>query len=222
MRVIIIGGGNTAYFVSKQFASKGYYVTIIDADREDAQKLSRKLKATVLVGSGCTPGILEEAGARQTEIVIALLDHDQDNLIACQIANRVFGVPRTIALINDPENEVIFKQLGVSVAISAARILAQMIEEEAGFEDIVNLMPLAHGRIVVSEVTLTSHSPAIGQSLIELAMPASSLVAAIIRGEEVIVPRGPSRLALYDRLIVVTQPENHSDVLQMLTGGSRA
>jgi trk system potassium uptake protein len=220
MRVIIIGGGNTAYFVSKQFASKGYYVTVISADPEEAQKLSRKLKATVLTGAGCEPRVLEEAGARQTEIVIALLEHDQDNLIACQIANRVFGVPRTIALIHDPENEPIFKQLGVSVAISAARILAQMIEEEAGFEDIVNLMPLARGRIMVSEVTLTSHSSAVGLSLIELAMPDNSLVAAILRGDEVIIPRGPSRLALYDRLVVVTQPENHSEVLQMLTGGA--
>jgi trk system potassium uptake protein len=218
MRVIIIGGSKTTYFLARQFAGKGYETTIINLDATEARKLSRELKATVIVGNGCDPRVQEEAEARRTEILVSLLPHDEDNLIACQIAARMFGVPRTIALINDPENEVVFRQLGVSVAISAAQIIATLIEEEAGFEDIVNLMPLAHGKINVTEITLGRDSPALGKSLRELALPENSLVASIIRGDQVIIPRGASRLALYDHLLVVTEPGNHGEVIRHLAG----
>jgi trk system potassium uptake protein len=218
MRVIIIGGSKTTYFLARQFAGKGYQITIISRDAAEARKLSRELKATVLVGNGCDPRIQEEADARRTEILVSLLPQDEDNLIACQIAARMFGVPRTVALINDPENEAVFRQLGVSVAISAAQIIATLIEEEAGFEDIVNLMPLAHGKIHVTEITLGRDSPALGRSLRELALPENSLVACIIRGDQVIIPRGASRLSLYDHLLVVTQPDNHGEVIRHLAG----
>lgn len=218
MRVIIIGGHKTTYFLARQFTSKGYHTTIINRDPAEASRLSRELKATVILGNGCDPRVQEEAQARRTEILVSLLPHDEDNLIACQIAARTFGVPRTIALINDPENEVVFRRLGVSVAISAAQIIAKMIEEEAGFEDIINLMSLAQGRVNVTEITLASDSPALGMSLSELALPQNSLVASIIRGDQVIVPRGASRLALYDHLLVVTEPGNHGEVIRRLAG----
>jgi trk system potassium uptake protein len=218
MRVILIGGGKTTYFLARQFAGKGYQITIINQNPDDAQKLARELKATVLLGNGCDPWMQAEAQARRTEILVALLPHDEDNLIACQIASKMFGVPRTIALIHDPENEAVFRELGVSVAISSAQIIARIIEEEAGFEDIINLMPLAHGRLNVTEITLSSSSPALGKSLQELALPENSLVASIIRGDEVIIPRGSSRLMRYDHLLLITEPENHGEVIRHLTG----
>lgn len=221
MRVIIIGGGKTTYFLARQFAGKGYRTTIINKDPDEAQKLARELKATVLLGSGCDPWMQAEAEARRTEILVSLLPHDEDNLIACQIAAKMFGVPRTIALIHDPENEAVFRELGVSVAISSAKIIAQLIEEEAGFEDIVNLMPLAQGRVNVTEITLSSGSPALGKSLQELALPENSLVASIIRGEAVIIPRGSSRLMQYDHLLLITEPDNHGEVIRQLTGDER-
>jgi trk system potassium uptake protein len=218
MRVIIIGGGKVTYFLARQFAEKGYYLTLINQDTEEARTLSRQLKATVIVGNGCSLEVQAEAQARQADIVIALLARDEDNLVACQLASQVYGVPRTIALINDPENEAIFRQLGVSATISAAQIIAQVVEEEAGFEDIINLMPLAQGRINVTEILLTRQSPVIDKTLRQVALPENSLVAAIIRGEAIIIPHGASQLALYDRLLIITEPDNHAQVLHQLTG----
>ncbi|MCB0035498.1 MAG: NAD-binding protein [Anaerolineales bacterium] len=218
MYVILIGGGKTTYFLAQQFASKGYETAIICPDAAEARWLSRHCKSMVLVGNGSKSALLEDAGARQASAVVALLPADQDNLIACQLATRKFGVPRTIALIQDPANEEIFTRLGVSVAVSAARILTQLIEEQVGFEEIINLMPLSEGRLTLTEVVLTEKAPAIGQTLHQLQFPPQTLVAAVLRGEEVIIPRGDTHLELYDRLLVLTLPSNQAAALTILLG----
>lgn len=218
MRVIIVGGGKTVYFLAKQFAAKGYHTSIINRNEHDAQRLSRHLEATVIRGDGSEPAVLESAGARQTDVVLAMTPHDQDNLITCQLAQRMYGVPRTIALVNDPESEPIFRQLGVTIAFSATQIIATLIEEQADFDEVINLIPAAGGRVNVTEVTLPDDAPAVGMQLRELRIPQNALIATIIRDEEVIIPGGASRLETDDRLIIITQPETYADTIRALTG----
>jgi len=218
MRVILIGGNKTTYFLARTFASKGYHLAIVNKDPAEAKWLSERVKALVILGDGSDPAILEQAGARRADVVISLTPHDEDNLITCQIARQMYGVPRTMALVNDPDNEAIFTQLGITTAFSATRIIATLIEQQTALEDITHLVLAAEGRVNVTEVTLRSGAPAIGKSLYELALPEDSLVACIIRGEQVIVPRGPSRLQLADRLILIDLPENHGQMLRALMG----
>ncbi|RME44411.1 MAG: TrkA family potassium uptake protein [Caldilineae bacterium] len=218
MRVIIIGGGKMVYFLARQFAGKGYHVTLINRNPAEAKALSRQLKATVVLGDGSTPATLDEAGARRAEVVMSLTPHDQDNLVACQLAQQMFGVPKTIALVNDPENETVFRQLGVTLAFSATHIIAKLIEEQAQFEAITNLIPVAEGRIHITEVSLTDGSPAVDHTLQSLRLPKGALIASILRGEETIVPGGSTRLQSGDRLIVISQPENYGQALRALAG----
>jgi trk system potassium uptake protein len=217
MRLIMIGGSKTVYYLARQFIKRNYHVTIINRDFDRANALART-KATVVMGDGTSVDRLEEAGARQADIFLALTSHDQDNLIACQIAMRKFGVPRTIALVNDPDNEAIFQRLGISIAFSATRIIGSIIDQETDFEDITALMPLARGRINVTDVHIPADSPAIGKSLQELDLNENSLVACIIRNDEVIVPRGPTRLEVDDHLVLISQPENQKRDLALLCG----
>ena len=161
---------------------------------------------------------MEEAAARRADVVLALSEHDQDNLIACQVANKLYGVPHTMALVNDPENEEVFKKLGISVAFSATKIIASLIEQQANFDDITTLMPIAQGRINVTDVRLDSESPSIGKSLMELGLTEGSLVACVIRDDEVLVPRGNTRLLVGDHLILISQPEEQEQNLVALCG----
>lgn len=218
MRVILIGGSKTVYFLARQFVRRRYHVTIINRDPICSHELAQQTKATVVLGEGTDVHRLEEAGARQADVLLALTSHDQDNLIACQIAQKRFGVPRTIAMVNDPDNEEVFKKLGVDVAFSATRIIGSIIEQETGFEDITALMPLANGRINISDVRLDEDSPAIGKTLLELELTENSLVACIIRDDEVIVPRGATRLQVNDHLILISHPEHQTQDLQVLCG----
>lgn len=216
MNILIVGGGEMTYFLSRSFISKGYAVTIINRHADQCTQFARKLRATVVFGDGSLPQILEEAGAHLADAVLAVTSQDQKNLVICQIAQMKFKIPQTIALVNDPENEAVFRKLGIQ-AISTTRILSNLIEQKTGFDDIVNLIPIEEGKINVTEVALNEDSSILGKSMSELALPENALIACIIRENSAIVPRGNTRLERHDKLIVMTVPENHGAVLRLLT-----
>jgi trk system potassium uptake protein TrkA len=221
MRLILIGGGETIetiYFLARLFARRGYKLTIVDPYPAEAQMLARQVEATIILGDGSDPRVLEEAGARRADVVLSLAAYDPDNLVACQIAQKVYGVPRTMALVNDPDNEEVFRQLGINLVFSATRIIGSLIEGQTVFDEITHLFPAAEGRLHVTEVVLGQDAPAVGKALQEMSLPQDSLVAAIIRGEHTLVPGGDSRLQVADRLIVIALPERLGELLRALTG----
>ncbi len=216
MKIILIGGSKLAYFLAKQFASKNYYTTIINPNLEEAKSLSRTLKATVIHGQGSNPTTLGKAGALQADVVLSLTTHDEDNLIACQIAQKEYGVPRTIALVNDPENQPIFEKLGITVAFSATQIIASLIEQQTASSDIQNLLPIAEGKVNVTEIALSQNNSVVGKTIDELQLPNGTLIACILRQGEVIVPNGENSLESLDRLIVIGQPESYGQLMRSL------
>jgi trk system potassium uptake protein TrkA len=221
MRVILLGGGETVetiYFLARLFVRRRYDVTIVDPYPAEAQLLSRRVKATVLLGDGSDPAVLEEAGARQADLLLSLTPHDPDNLVACQVAQKLYGVPRTLALVNDPENEEVFRQLGITEVFSSTKVIGSLIEGRTVFDEITQLFPADEGRLYVTEVVLDRQAPVIGKTLEELDLPADSLVAAIIRDGQVVVPGGPDRLQVADRLIVIALPEHQEYILDALAG----
>jgi trk system potassium uptake protein TrkA len=213
-----MGQGKLLYFLAKQFISKGYHLTIINQDLAEATTLSRQLKATVMVGDGSNPLVLKEAGAYQADVFLSLTSKDQDNLVACQIAQKRYGVPRIIALVNDPEHQQIFEQLGITVAFSPIELLANLIEQQTDFEELKNLIPVAEGRVTMAEISLKQDSPALGKTLQELELPRGTLIGCILREGKVIVPSGSTSLEVADRLIVLCQPKHYDQFLRTLTG----
>jgi trk system potassium uptake protein TrkA len=218
MYVIIVGGDKIAYFLARQLIESDNHVAIINRNVLDAKELARDTRAVVVLGDGTNAAILEEAGIHRADVVIALTPHDQDNLVSCQLAQRLYSVPRTVALVNDPDNEIVFKQLGVSVAFSATQIIASLIEQQTAFEDITRLMTLASGHVHVADLHLQSDSPAVGKSLQELNLTEDTLIACIIRQDQVIIPRGSNRLMANDHLLVISRPETQERDLRILTG----
>lgn len=218
MRLIVVGGGQMVYFLTRQMMKHGNRVTIINIKAEHCSELARRTKATVVHGNGTVPKVLEEAGIRRAEVVVALTPHDQDNLICCQIAQQIYQVPRTVALVNDPENETIFRQLGVDIAFSATRIISTMIEQRTTFEDITALMPLADGKVNVTQVHLPPDAPVVGKKIQDLTLIGSTLIACIIRDKEVIIPRGYTQLMGDDFLLVISDPETEAENIRRLHG----
>jgi trk system potassium uptake protein TrkA len=220
MNTLIIGGGKVVYFLAKAFFSKGYNVTIINRQKDECSRLARQLKATVVLGDATDPQILREAQAHSMDAVLAVTPNDEDNLIICQLAKHDFGIEKTLALVNDPDNEKVFQQLGVTTAFSTAHMISSLIEQRAGFEDIVTLLSVGEGKVNVTELVLTGSSPVLGKSLMEIGLPDDALVACILRHGKPLIPRGPTVLSADDRLILVTLPEHHGPTLKMLTGSA--
>ncbi|MFH1113514.1 MAG: TrkA family potassium uptake protein [Pseudomonadota bacterium] len=217
MKVLIVGGGKTLYFLSRNFTAKGYEVVIINRNETECVQLARQLSAVVVCGDGSDAGILKDAGAMGADAVLAITPNDQDNLVICQLASLQFSVPRTVALANDPDNAEVFEKLGVS-AFSTTHIVGSLIEQRASLEQITNLLPVGEGRVNVTEIVLDDDSPVAGKQLKDVDLPENALIAVVIHDGMPIVPRGANVLQAGDRMVVITLPENHGPVLKALTG----
>ncbi|MEO0933264.1 MAG: NAD-binding protein, partial [Cyanobacteria bacterium J06641_2] len=204
-------------FLGRQFASKGYQLTIITSDEKQALSLSRKLKATVIKGDGSSPQILQDAGAYSADVLLALTAQDQDNLVACQVAQDRYGVPRTIALVNDPDNREVFQKLGVTQAFSATEILGSLIEQQADVQDIKNLLPVADTEVTLTEMTLQNDSPAVEKTPEQLNLNGAA-IACIIRGRTVLQAKEYSRLRSGDRLILISQSNQCANAQRLIMG----
>lgn len=218
MKVIVVGSGKIVYYLTRQFAKKHIKTMIITPHPEEAKDLAQRIGTPVLEGDGTDPHVLGEAGAFQADAVLALTPHDEDNLAVCQIAAKMYHVPRTIALVNDPENEEVFHKLNVSVAISATRILSILFEEQAGFEEIGKMIAVSEGNVSVSEIILREGAPGDGAAIKDIPFPEEALIGGVIRNGKVVIPKGGTQLQGGDRLIVIATEVSLDQVLHVLAG----
>lgn len=221
MNIIIAGGRKEIHFLIKNFTSKGHHVTLINNDEEYCKNFARiHEKIDVVLGDASMPNVLEDAGAVYANLVIALTQYDPDNLVICQIAKAMYGVKRTVAVVNDPKNVSIFKKLGIDTVISTVNIVSSIIEQKISVEEITNLVPLAEGKVSITEVVITKNSPVLNKTLAEINIPYSAVIGCIIRNEEGIIPRGNTVVMEKDRLITLCLPEAQSEMLNIFIGGT--
>ncbi|WP_027367866.1 potassium channel family protein [Desulfocurvibacter africanus] len=218
LRIMLVGGGKPVYFLARSFISKGHGVTIVNSDQEECAWLARKLKALVVHGDATQPRLLADAGVQDVDVILAATLRDEDNLAICQSAAKQFGVRRTLALVNDPELEAVFHDLGVTDAFSMTQVLTGLIERRVETEGVLNLLPLGGGKVNLTEIVLDEDAPVVGKTLMDVRMPEDSLVACIFREGNPLVPRGSTMLLARDRLVILSLPENYGQILRMLTG----
>lgn len=219
MEVLMVGGGKLAYYLCRSLLARGYGVSLLVQEAEEADWLARRLKALVIRGDGTWPRTLEESEIARKDLVLAITTNDEDNFVVCQLAERKYGVPLAFALVNDPDNQQTFQELGVRAIFSPARLLASLIEQRIASESVVNLYPFGDsGKVTLTEIVVAKDSPAASRTLREIALPEQSLVAGVMRAGEAIIPRGATVLLPGDRLIVAALPESYAAVLKALTG----
>ena len=131
MYVVIMGGGKVGEYLATVLLNSGNDVALIEKDLATADKLSIVLQGSYLVihGDGCDSKYQEDAGIRRADVFVAATGQDDNNLVSCEIAQRVFSVPRCIARVNHPKNLRIFKEVGIE-CVSSTTLIANLIEEE--------------------------------------------------------------------------------------------
>ncbi len=217
MNVIVAGSGRPVQYLGQAFLAKGHSVTVVNPDPEECARLSRRLGATVVRGDASDRSVLEEAGARSADVVLAATPADADNLVVCQLAHRHFGVERVVALANDPENEEIFRRLGVE-SVSTSLAVANLIEQRTALGQVTNLILAGDGDVQIAQVQLEERSPAVGRTLSELGLPREALIAVLMRQGATVVPRGATLLAAGDRVLLVAVRGSEEAALRALTG----
>ena len=218
MYVLIVGGGKVGESLARGLANTGYDVALVEKDEAISRKIAEDLDNVLVIGGdGCDPARLEDAGVARAQVVTAVTGDDEDNLIICQLARDTFGVPRVIARVNNPRNEVTFQKIGIDT-VSSTTIITKLIEEEATIGDIFTLLALKRGKLSIVEANLKSASPAVGKSIKELKLPADAILATLIRENQIIFPKGETTLHPGDSIIALTTIEQEGALRETLLG----
>jgi trk system potassium uptake protein TrkA len=150
---------------------------------------------------------------------IAVTGDDEDNLVACQLAKHKFNVPRTIARIRNPKNEIIFKKLGIDVTVSSTDIILEHIEEEVPTHTLTHLLEIRDQGLEVVEIKIPRDSIIVGKPVKELSLPLGSVLSLIIRKAcKPIVPVASTILQSGDQIIAVTPSESEEALRSAMRG----
>jgi len=203
--VVVLGGGRVGYFLTKALRANNIEVTIIEASQKIFDLVTRQVDCPVILGDGSATAIQEQAGVARANVFVAVTNHDHDNLIACQIAKQRFGVPKTIARVKNPRNEMVMQRLGVDVTVSSTAILTDIIQSELPTSRMRTVLNLRTGGLELMEYHLDSDSPVAGKTLRELKIPADCNLITVMRKGETIIPRGDTVLEKGDTVFALVK-----------------
>ncbi len=219
MYIIIIGGGSVGYSLCKVLLREGHEVLVLDKDPAKCEKFEDELGSVCMRGDGCEVAVLAEAGASRADVFIAATNEDEDNLVACQVAKYKFGVPRTIARVNDPKHEQIFKKLGIDCPVSVTNVILEHIEEKLPTHPLIHLLSMGEEKMEVVEIKVLEGSKSVGKAVKDLTLPADSIMALLIRnGQKPIVPTADTVLKVNDRIIALTTTDSEEALKAELVG----
>lgn len=204
MKIIIVGGGKVGFYLAKTMRSQGHEAVLVERDKERCRMCADLLDVRVCSGDGTSQRVLREAGAEDADVVAAVTGRDESNLVCCQTAKKIFGVKKTVAKVNNPNNTAALRSLGVDTVVSATDFIIQNLKREADISAIRELVQLNEGEASLLEIILPENYKLAGSTLMELDLPQSCSVACINRGGRTIIPRGQTRLHSGDKLLLVT------------------
>ena len=222
MQIIIVGAGEVGYQLAKVLSAENIDVVVVDKSKEKLKRLAEDLDVALVEGEGGAPSVLEEAGANEADILLAVTNIDEANMIACLVAKVMFQIPRNVARIRNLEffsNEVLLNSLGINPAISpeieAAKAVIRLIEvpfaaDVQDFED---------GRVKIVGFRLPPDSKLIGKAFknLDLTKP-KVLIGAIQRSGKIIIPSGNDTLKTDDIIFLPVPWENIDTVCSSIGG----
>lgn len=220
MKVAIAGAGNVGTFLAQGLGEAGHDILVIEqslplVERRRAEHPSVRW----FEGDACEVASLQDAGLEQVDVLVAATGDDEDNLVVSLLAKQEFAVPRVVARVNHPDNEWLFNETwGVDVSVSTPHLLASVVEEAVSIGSLVKLLSLGAGQAGLVEVTLADDTPARGISLADLGLPRNATVVAVLRDDNVVVPRGDTTLEPRDEVILLVATDSEGEVRRLLVG----
>ena len=224
MYIVIVGCGRVGYSLTRALLAMGHETLVIDQDANRCETIRTELGSVVLHGDGTDVGVLKDAGAARADVIIAVASRDEDNLAVCQVSKNRFSTPKTISLVKDPQNEGLFKLLGVDVTVNTTHLILFAIETAIPGQSLVHLTSLrppgglgALEREMVS-INIPPDAASVGKHLGELVLPPNSFVSLVVKNEGPTLPEDELRLESGDEVVAVTSPDEEQLLYETLTG----
>ncbi len=222
MFILIVGGGKVGTYLARGLIKQQHEVVVIEKDARKAQLMTNLLESDIaVVGDGCDPNVLMQAGLARADVVVADTGDDEDNLVVCIITKK-HSSARCIARVNNPKNKLIFESLDsdrpVSV-ISSTELILDIIDERVNARSLEPLAKVGHGELELVQLRIADDSPAKGKRIADLELPRGSVIVAVDHGAgDVVVPNGDTTLQRGDDVIAMIKPDMRLGVCAALVG----
>jgi trk system potassium uptake protein TrkA len=222
MKIIIIGAGEVGFNIAQRLSEENHDVVVIDKDQNKINHLQTVIDVQAIVGSGTSPSILQEAGIKESDIIVAATDSDEANLIACFYAQHLTDYITKIARVRNPdymEQSDVFKTdaLNIDLLINPQSEMVGSMLKLMEVPEASEVLDFVNGKVKLIGVTVKEGSPLVGRKLASFQdVEEVLLVGVIIRGEEVIIPSGKDVIQPNDLLYCVTRKEEISTVFRLL------
>jgi trk system potassium uptake protein TrkA len=215
--IIVAGAGKVGLHLARALVAD-HELLVIELDPARVDFIAEELGSEVIMqGDACDAATMERAGMERADLVVAVTGEDPDNLTVCQIAKARFSVPRSVARINNPDNEDLFRRLGIDT-VSATNLIMGHIEQELPWQGLIHLLSLRSRGLELVEVRVPREAAIVGRQVRQLLLPQGSLLSLIIDAEG--TPRLPTPDATVhadDILLAVTSTEAEETLRQALT-----
>jgi trk system potassium uptake protein TrkA len=216
--IIVAGAGKVGYHLVRALIAD-HEVLVIELDPARCDFIGEELGSEVVMqGDACDVATMERAGMERADLVAAVTGDDDDNLTVCQMAKAKFSVPRTVARINNPQNETLFRHLGIDSTVSATNLILGHIEQELPWQGLIPLMTFRGRGLEIVEVRIPAEAMIVGRSVRNVLLPQGALICLVIDKEG--TPRLPSpdtTIHPDDIIVAVTNIEGEEDLRQALT-----
>jgi Trk K+ transport system NAD-binding subunit len=230
MQVLIIGGGSQGSNIADRllkkdefrmvFRSSEYQITFIEQDEARAEALGRRFNVPIFHGDGTKPEILEQVEPRKMDVAIAATSNDERNTIVALQAKRL-GIARVIAIARDPDHVSLLEESGV-VCISAPYATAAMVENYLDRPSVAELFEIEGGVASLIDVAVPEGGRVVGQRIQDIDIPEECVVAAVIREEQFVVPRGGTEIKAGDHVVFVGPPSAVQDAHAVFVSESQS
>jgi len=225
MNVIVCGAGEVGFSISRHLSGEDNTITVVDHDKERIEKISNKLDVRTLVGYASHPNVLNEAGAETADMLIAVTQSDEINMIACQVAQALFSVPIKIARVrsevyNSGDNSNLFDtgSIQIDAIISPEHEVAQSFTRLVAVPGAKDLISFDNDLVRLIQITLGEDCPVLNtplSQLTELFPDLGARVVYIVRNEEGIVPDKLSQMKSGDNIYIIAESNKTDRVLSV-------
>lgn len=223
MKIVIVGAGEVGYHIASHLTRENKDVVVIDKDPNALRRVSDNLDVQVITGSGSSPLILKEAGIQNTEIMLAVTNSDEDNLVACLVADSISPATKKLARIRDAgfdDYHETFRENAphIDTIINPEIEVVKTIEQLLRVPGAVDVGEFADGRIKFVGVYLDQGARLAGVRLSDLPDRVGNtrpLIAALVREEELIIPRGDDYLMAGDLVYFISEEHKLLETLSI-------
>ena len=221
MKIVIVGVGKLGEYLAKSLVREGHAVTLVDVDFTTAQDVINNEDLNYIDGNGLDVSILKEAGVGESDLLISVMEQDEQNTMCCLLGKKL-GAKHTIARIRTPEYsnsmELLKEDLGLSMTINPEKLTAQHIARVLSIPSALDATTFFKGRIQMISLKVKGDNYLNGLTLANLnkKLAGSIIICAIERDNQIIIPRGNSKIEENDILHVTGTPRNIGEFLKLV------